>query len=117
MHNAAALTTPDNWTELPAVALTAAPASGAHLPSAGVPMLIPITIPAGVTAVRVASTVPVDAAWNVWKSLPPTATVPVKVSVVRVVAEVVAAAVVEPLPPHATVPASASIRRWPATRP
>ncbi len=66
------------------------------------PRLIPITMAAGgVAAVSVTSIVPVVAIGKLWKSRPPTATVPVNVSVVRVTVGVVVG--VELLLPHAEI--------------
>jgi hypothetical protein len=67
------------------------------------PMLMSITmLDGGAAAVSVTSTGPVALTGKLWKSLPPTATVPVKVSVVRGTVGVVVAGVV--LLPHPATP-------------
>ncbi len=101
---------PESWTVAPAAVCVDAPAIAGHLPSAGMPTLTPITtVDGGVAAVSVTSTVPVAAIGKLWKSRPPTATVPVNVSVVRVTVGVVVG--VELLLPHAeTTNASATTR-------
>jgi hypothetical protein len=64
---------------------------------------MPITmVDGGVAAVSVTSTGPVALMGKLWKSLPPTATVPLKVSVVRATVGVVVAAGVVLLPHPAT---------------
>ncbi len=99
---------PESCTLAPAAVCVDAPAIAGHLPSAGMPTLIPITmVDGGVAAVSVTSIVPVAAIGKLWKSRPPTATVPVNVSVVRVTVGVVVG--VELLLPHAeTTNASAT---------
>ena len=77
-----------------------APASAGHLPSAGMPTLMPMTTAAGgAAAVSVTSIAPVAVTAKLWTSLPPTVTVPLNVSVVRVVLVVAAVVLLVPLQP------------------
>ena len=105
------LAIPDSCAVAPAIAFVVAPASGAQRLPAGKPTLIPIAIVSGGAAdVSVTSIVPAAVVVKLCTSLPPTATVPLNVSVVRVVLAVVGVAVDDEaplLPAHAATPTAA----------